>query len=140
MNNDWVYDIASMHEHYGFHQAIEGLNKDQLKQLLEFRLNFITEENNELNLAYKNGDAEEIVDALIDIIVVSIGTLDLFVVDSVKAWNAVHFANMSKKVGIKESRPNPLGLPDLVKPEGWQAPSHKDNHGKLHGLFVDQGH
>jgi hypothetical protein len=38
---------------------------------------------------------------------------------------------MSKEPGIKEGRPNPLGLPDLVKPEFWQAPTHKDNLGDL---------
>jgi hypothetical protein len=41
---------------------------------------------------------------------------------------------MNKKVGIKETRPNPLGLPDLIKPKDWKAPSHKGNHGKLSGL------
>ena len=44
---------------------------------------------------------------------------------------------MNKQVGIKESRPNPLGLPDLIKPEGWTAPSHKDNVGLL-GLLFDE--
>jgi hypothetical protein len=42
---------------------------------------------------------------------------------------------MSKKVGIKESRPNPLGLPDLVKPEGWKAPTHADNTGLFEKVF-----
>ena len=40
----------------------------------------------------------------------------------------------SKEVGRKETRPNPLGLPDLVKPEGWEAPSHEGNHGKLNDI------
>ena len=39
-----------------------------------------------------------------------------------------------KEPGIKEGRPNPLGLPDLKKPEGWTAPEHTTNHGKLRGL------
>ena len=43
-------------------------------------------------------------------------------------------ANLSKEVGVKESRPNPLGLPDLIKPEGWEAPSHEGNHGKLNDI------
>jgi len=38
---------------------------------------------------------------------------------------------MSKEVGIKEGRDNPLGLPDLVKPAGWLAPDHSGNHGDL---------
>ena len=82
-------------------------------------------------VAFTNRDAEEIVDGLIDLCVVAIGTLDAFGVDANKAWNEVLKANLSKEVGIKPERPNPLGLPDLVKPEGWQAPNHEDNHGKF---------
>jgi len=79
-------------------------------------------------------DADEIVDGLIDLCVVAIGTLDAFGVDAHTAWDRVHKANMSKEVGVKESRPNPLGLPDLIKPEGWEAPTHVDNLGKLNDI------
>ena len=41
---------------------------------------------------------------------------------------------MKKEVGRKETIPNPLGLPDLVKQEGWEAPSHEGNHGKLNDI------
>jgi hypothetical protein len=41
---------------------------------------------------------------------------------------------MAKEVGIKEGRPNPLGLPDLIKPAGWVAPDHADNTGLLEKL------
>ena len=41
---------------------------------------------------------------------------------------------MAKQVGVKPGRPNPLGLPDLMKPEDWKAPSHEGNHGKLHDI------
>jgi hypothetical protein len=38
---------------------------------------------------------------------------------------------MAKQPGVKPERPNPLGLPDLMKPEGWVNPSHNGNHGNL---------
>ena len=38
---------------------------------------------------------------------------------------------MMKEVGVKPSRPNPLGLPDLIKPEDWEAPNHEGNYGDL---------
>ena len=85
--------------------------------------------------AINEGDADGIVDGIIDLMVVSIGTLDAFDVDSYKAWNRVHDANMSKEVGIKASRPNPLNLPDLIKPVGWSAPSHKDNIGLFEKIY-----
>jgi predicted HAD superfamily Cof-like phosphohydrolase len=71
------------------------------------------------------------VDALIDVCVFAIGTLDLLGVDANKAWDSVYKANMNKNVGIKEGRPNPFGLPDLIKPEDWTPPSHEGNHGKF---------
>lgn len=132
MSKDWVYDIANMHEHYGVHPVIEKMDGETLKKFLEFRANFLQEELNELKSAES---AEDVVDALIDLCVVAIGTLDAFGVDSYKAWDEVLKANMNKTTGIKASRPNPLGLPDLIKPEGWVGPSHSNNYGFLTKTF-----
>lgn len=126
MSKDWCEDINNMHKHFGFHEAVEKLDNDKLNQYLKFRIDFLQEELNELKSAESG---EDVVDALIDLCVVAIGTLDLYNVDYYKAWDEVHKANMSKKAGIKPNRPNPLGLPDLMKPEGWVGPSHKGNHG-----------
>jgi len=127
----YVRDINNMHQHYGVHEAVDKLDKAQLRAMIQFRYDFLKEELNEGFEAIERGDNEEIVDSLIDIIVVAIGTLDLFDVDIDEAWNQVLTANMNKKVGIKPGRPNPLGLPDLIKPEGWTGPDHTGNHGKL---------
>ena len=75
------------------------------------------------------------VDALIDLCVVAIGTLDAYGVDANMAWDEVLDANLNKEVGVKESRPNPLGLPDLIKPMGWVGPDHTGNHGALTEIF-----
>ena len=134
MSNNWVKDIAEMHTKYGTNKAIRSMDRAQLASFLKFRVNFLQEELDELNEASKPGvpiNQAEVVDALIDLCVVAIGTLDAFDVDAYKAWDVVHEANMNKEVGIKESRPNPLGLPDLIKPEGWVAPDHNDNVGLL---------
>ena len=129
MITNWVCDIADMHDKYGTNEAVRKLDSEKLRKFLEFRVAFLEEELTELKDNMNN--PEEIVDALIDLCVVAIGTLDAFEIDSYKAWNEVHKANMNKEVGVKESRPNPLGLPDLIKPEGWTAPSHAGNHGLL---------
>ena len=68
-------------------------------------------------------------DGLIDLCVFAVGTLDVFNVDANDAWDRVYQANIAKDVGVKEGRPNPFGLPDLIKPAGWKAPSHDGNHG-----------
>lgn len=132
MSTNWVEDIAYMHDKYGVHGAIENFDKEKFKAFLTFRTNFLQEELDELKTA---DNADDVVDALIDLCVVAIGTLDAFRVDSYKAWNVVHEANMNKEVGVKASRPNPLGLPDLIKPEGWTAPTHADNVGLLKEVF-----
>jgi hypothetical protein len=134
MSNNWAHDIMIMHEKYGVFDKVQAFDKEKLNKFLEFRIKFLEEEMNELSTAET---ADDVVDALIDLCVVAIGTLDLFDVSANIAWDRVHEANMNKQVGIKESRPNPLGLPDLVKPEGWTAPSHKDNVGLL-GLLFDE--
>lgn len=154
MTYNWVKDINDMHAKFGVHKwANEKLVQgdfNTLHKLLEFRLNFLVEELIETGTAagmklvltdsgYKfvqnpdatGVDAEEVVDGLVDLCVVAIGTLDVFNVDAYEAWDAVHTANMSKEPGVKPSRPNPLGLPDLIKPQGWVAPSHASNHGLI---------
>jgi len=137
MSADWVNDINRMQNKYGVREWIGHATPFQLKKFLEFRLDFIKEEYDETKEALVLDDAEEIVDGLIDLCVVAIGTLDAMGVNAHKAWDAVLNANMAKEVGVKESRPNPLGLPDLIKPEGWKAPSHEDNHGVIPSSFDD---
>jgi hypothetical protein len=136
MSKNWVKDIEDMHSKYGvknwMHENRD--NPEKLRSYLEFRIKFVREELMETEAALTHNDSEEIVDGLIDLCVVAIGTLDAFGIDAHKAWDEVLKANLSKEVGVKESRPNPLGLPDLIKPEGWEAPSHEGNHGKLNDI------
>jgi hypothetical protein len=133
---DWVKDIRDMQFKYGVHKWIHDNkdNNDNLKRYLEFRIDFLKEELDETESALISMDSEEIVDGLIDLCVVAIGTLDAFGVDPYKAWDEVLKANLNKTVGVKPERPNPLGLPDLIKPEGWEGPSHEGNHGKLNDI------
>ena len=133
MSKDWVKDIKDMQTKYGTREWVEK-NPQQLKRFLEFRIDFLKEELEETESALINMDSEEVVDGLIDLCVVAIGTLDAFGVNPYKAWDEVLRANMAKEVGVKESRPNPLGMPDLTKPEDWEGPSHIDNHGKLNDI------
>lgn len=131
MSEIWVQDIAEMHRKFGVNEAVRKMDADKLKAFLEFRIRFLQEELDEMK---NTDDLEEVTDALIDLCVVAIGTMDALDIDAHRAWDEVHRANMSKEVGIKASRPNPLGLPDLIKPEGWVAPSHANNVGLLSKL------
>lgn len=147
LSGDWVADNAEMHEKFGVHEAVSSLDNDKLLKFVEFRLKFLQEELDEAKEAFETlskiqaegphgiqGDlvvkaGEDIVDAMVDLCVVAIGTLNALDVDAYEAWDRVHVANMTKEVGIKPERPNPLGLPDLIKPAGWVGPVHSDNIG-----------
>jgi len=131
--SNWVNDMYHMHNKFGVREWFEANkdNKELMASYLRFRLDMCREELDETCDAAMAGDPEEIVDGLIDLCVFAIGTLDVFGVDAQTAWNAVYEANVTKQPGVKPGRPNPFGLPDLLKPEGWTAPTHEGNHGDL---------
>ena len=140
MSDNWFKDMQAMHKKYGVNKWMQAeLQSDvdwrKINKFMEFRIKMMQEELDETKKAYQDKNEEEMVDGIIDLCVFAIGTLEVFGVDANKAWDEVYRANMSKEVGIKEGRPNPLGLPDLVKPEGWKGPSHEGNHGNITDSF-----
>jgi len=138
MSTNWFKDMQDMHKKYGVDKWMNEEKKSdwsRLSKYMDFRIKMMQEELDETRVAFQNKNEEEVVDGIIDLCVFAIGTLEVFGVDANKAWDQVLKANMSKEVGIKEGRPNPLGLPDLVKPEGWEGPTHKGNHGNITDSF-----
>lgn len=130
---NWSADVWNMHRKFGVHGVVDARASDRewLGQFLEFRLRCLHEEIGEVEAAVNAGDAEGVVDGLIDMCVFAIGTLDAFNVDARLAWRRVMDANGRKTPGVKPERPNPLGLPDLVKDADWAPPTHDDNVGLI---------
>ena len=140
MSTNWFKDMQEMHKKYGVNKWMQAEKQSDVdirrfNKFMEFRIGMMQEELDETKNAYKEKNAEEMVDGIIDLCVFAIGTLEVFGGDANKAWDEVYKANMSKEVGIKQGRPNPLGLPDLIKPKGWKGPSHEDNHGNITDSF-----
>jgi phosphoribosyl-ATP pyrophosphohydrolase len=138
MSTNWFKDMQDMHKKYGVDKWMNEEKKSdwsRLNKYMDFRIKMMQEELDETRVAFQNKNEEEVVDGIIDLCVFAIGTLEVFGVDANKAWDEVYKANMSKEVGIKEGRPNPLGLPDLVKPKGWEGPSHEGNYGNITDSF-----
>ena len=140
MSTNWFKDMQEMHKKYGVNKWMQAEKQSDVdirrfNKFMEFRIGMMQEELDETKNAYKEKNAEEMVDGIIDLCVFAIGTLEVFGVDANKAGDEVYKANMAKEVGIKQGRPNPLGLPDLVKPKGWKGPSHEDNHGNITDSF-----
>jgi hypothetical protein len=138
MSTNWFKDMQDMHKKYGVDKWMNEEKKSdwsRLNKYMDFRIKMMQEELDETRVAFQNKNEEEVVDGIIDLCVFAIGTLEVFGVDANKAWDEVYKANMSKEVGIKKGRPNPLGLPDLVKPKGWEGPSHGGNYGNISDSF-----
>lgn len=121
MSQDWVKDVHDMHEKFGFHGTVATFTPEQMRQLLDHRHEFLKEEMRELAEAIEARDGHGVADALVDICVVAIGTMDLFDLPSNEYWDEVHDANMAKERGVKPGRKSVMGM-DLRKPEGWVAP------------------
>ena len=120
-------DIQYMHSK----QEIEyvGEPRDLPEEILELRLACLKEEYEEYLKAVKENNRHEILDSLVDICVVAIGTAAQHGFDFDEAWDRVLAANLKKYAAktpedIERSKRKIYG--DLVKPKGWEAPCLKD--------------
>ena len=99
-------------------QSVEGFDKDQFA----LYFNLIEEEFEELNVAYSAGDKVEMLDALIDILVVTIGAIHSAGFDAEGAWRevmATNFAKIDRDTGKVRKREDGK----VLKPVGWTAPN-----------------
>lgn len=98
-------------------QTVSGFNESQFN--LYTRL--IAEEVDELWTANAAGDPVACLDALVDIMVVTIGAMHSLGVDAEGAWQEVMRTNLAKidpDTGAVRRREDGK----ILKPEGWQPP------------------
>jgi predicted HAD superfamily Cof-like phosphohydrolase len=101
-------------------QSVEGFNQDQFK----LYVNLIEEEFKELKVAVDNFDQLETLDALVDILVVTIGAIHSMGGDAEGAWKEVmrtNFAKIDKETGKVRKREDGK----VLKPMGWEPPNLK---------------
>ena len=99
-------------------QTVDNVNQVQFN----LYLNLIKEEYNELFVAYHEDDREEMLDALIDILVVTIGAIHSAGFDAEGAWKEVmntNFAKIDKETGKVRKREDGK----VLKPVGWTPPN-----------------
>lgn len=101
--------------------------------VVQYRMDLLTEEYQETVGAHQAEDAEALVDGHIDLIVIAMGNLAIFGVDARTAFDRVMEANMAKELG-KRKPTDPEGS-SILKPEGWVGPDHSDNHGVLDAIY-----
>ena len=98
-------------------QSVEGFNEKQYAMYV----NLINEEHQELLEATLSDDRVEQLDALIDILVVTIGAIHSMGADAEGAWKEVmmtNFANIDKDTGKVRKREDGK----VLKPIGWKSP------------------
>ena len=87
-------------------------------------VNLVSEEVQELSVAINDNDKLETLDALIDILVVTIGAVHSMGADAEGAWKEVmrtNFAKIDKETGKVRKREDGK----VLKPIGWEPPDLK---------------
>jgi predicted HAD superfamily Cof-like phosphohydrolase len=143
-------DIGRFHTKFGLPSVTQdGPGPRQMAaDLLQFRLNFLLEEIGELIEACGGKleisdivvagsrsvtatipedyqvDSVEAFDALLDLVVVAMGTAHLFGFPWEDGWDVVQSATMQKVRAAKDGSNSKRGSGwDIVKPEGWMPPN-----------------
>ena len=101
-------------------QSVDSFNADQFNMYLTL----IEEEADELGEAIKNHDQVETLDALIDILVVTIGAIHSAGFDAEGSWKevmATNFAKIDRETGKVRKREDGK----VLKPQGWTSPDLK---------------
>lgn len=135
-------DIKEFHEKFAI--TYEGAPRALPPSLQQFRTKFLREELREYLISVEHihqvlqgktdpsfddevaYDLEHMLDALVDLVYVALGTAYLHGFDFQEAWARVHAANMSKIRAKKSSDSKRKSKHDVVKPVGWRPPRHRD--------------
>lgn len=99
----------------------QTVGKNNISQY-EMYYGLIKEEVSELMQAHKQDDRVEQLDALIDILVVTVGAIHSMGADGEGAWNEVMRTNFAK-INPDTKKVIKRGDGKVLKPEGWQPPS-----------------
>ena len=98
-------------------QTVGNRNQDQF----DLYLKLIKEEVEELQIAVDNNDCVEQLDALIDIMVVTVGAVQSLGADGEGAWKEVMSTNFAK-IDSLTGRVRKREDGKVLKPVGWKAP------------------
>ena len=120
MSSDMWRDVSDHYLKLGYAPA-DGPPRALPRERMAERLRFLQEELAELGDATAVGDLADQVDALVDLVVVALGTAAQMRVPWAACWDEVLRANLAKVPGVGKRG---MAL-DLVKPPGWTPPDHQ---------------
>jgi len=113
-------DVRDFHEKFEVPMAPEPTLLDLLT--MQYRIDFLQEELNEIDEAYQGDDLHGVADGLVDLVYVALGTAALMGLPWQALWSEVQRANISKvrtPNAAASKRNNSL---DVIKPDGWVGP------------------
>ena len=128
--SDNFNDIVIFYEKFGLTRPDVPQFLDQ--ETMDFRINFLIEELEEIKLGYKNKDIAEVADGLIDLTVVAMGTAYLMGLPWNWMWDEVLRANLAKERVTHAGESKRGSSLDLKKPECWRPPD-------IEGCLMDSG-
>lgn len=123
---DLIGDVEALHRKFGMPPMVKHpgfLSEEDM----EFRIKFLEEELEEIRVAYyEQGDLEQFLDGLLDLIYVAIGTGYLMNLPLAEGWQRVQSANLAKQ-RVEHSGESKRGSRlDLKKPPNWRPPTFRD--------------
>lgn len=146
MNNSNFEDVQAFHHKFGV-MPEKSKRRDCLHLLghaaFDFRFGFLREELDEFKAAYEKGDSVEMIDALVDLVYVALGTADMMNANWQDHWNEVQRANMTKERAQSASDSKRGSSLDVIKPEGWTGPDHQmilENRGEPANYYDHNNH
>jgi predicted HAD superfamily Cof-like phosphohydrolase len=132
MSSSLFEDVGAFHARFGLPvaRAKGGQQKPELpsEELVQYRINFLVEELEELVAAAKVHDLVAAADAIADIIWVALGTAHYFGLPFDQVWEEVRRSNMEKRPWadgdpVKRRAAHMSNMsPEIVKPLGWKGP------------------
>lgn len=120
----YLVDVGKFHRKFGLDcLQTGGIGPREVpEELREFRRKFLREELAEIEEALDAGDTAKLLDGLVDLVYVALGTAHVYGLPFDEAWDEVQRANMSKERAERKEQSLRGSTYDVIKPEGWMPP------------------
>jgi predicted HAD superfamily Cof-like phosphohydrolase len=117
-------DVGSFHRKFNLPATRDGrAHEIPDAETVNYRIKFMEEELGEFARAYLSRDAAGMLDALVDLAWVAMGTAHYMGAPFTEAWDEVVRANMAKVLATEGDAEHKRGPAEVIrKPPGWQAP------------------